>query len=130
MMHSEAVGAARPPPAPSTAGGAPAIGTDYEYGTAPIPPRITCHSIGCLGGIFDSTIPCNSVYNLNHYLCLYINTRHISNFKHFCFKIDMFFCTSFLVYSEAFKLCVILSKFAMYIDIKIEISGMSIDMQK
>ena len=27
------VGAARPPPAPSTAGGAPAMGTGYEYGT-------------------------------------------------------------------------------------------------
>ena len=54
----------------------------------------------------------------------------MSNFKHFCFKIDMFFCPSFHVYFEAFKLCVILSKFSMYIDIKIEISGMSIDMQK
>ena len=54
----------------------------------------------------------------------------MSNFKHFCFKIDMFLHPSFHVYFEAFKLCVILSKFAMYIDIKIEISGMSIDMQK
>ena len=42
----------------------------------------------------------------------------------------MFLHPSFRVYFEAFKLCVILSKFAMYIDIKIEISGMSIDMQK
>ena len=42
----------------------------------------------------------------------------------------MFLHPSFHVYFEAFKLCVILSKFAMYIDIKIEISGMSIDMQK
>ena len=70
------------------------------------------------------------MYNLKHYLCLSINAHHISNLKHFCFKIDMFLHPSFCVYFEAFKLCVILSKFAMYIDIKIEISGMSIDMQK
>ena len=54
----------------------------------------------------------------------------MSNFKHFCFKIDMFSRPDFHVYFEAFKLCVILSKISMYIDIKIEISGMSIDMQK
>ena len=54
----------------------------------------------------------------------------MSNFKHFCFKLDMFLYPSFHVYFEAFKLCVILSKYAMYIDIKIEISGVSIDMQK
>ena len=84
------------------------MGTDCEYGL---------HLLS-LGGIFDSTIPCNSVYNLKYYLCLSINTHYISNLKHFCFKIDMFFCTSFLVYSEVFKLCVILSKFSIYIDIK------------
>ena len=54
----------------------------------------------------------------------------MSNFKHFCFKIDMFLHPSYHVYFEAFKLCVILSKFAMYIDSVIEISGMSMDMQK
>ena len=54
----------------------------------------------------------------------------MSNFKHFCFKLDIFLYPSFYVYFEAFKLCVILSKFSMYIDIKTEISGMSIDMQK
>ena len=54
----------------------------------------------------------------------------MSNFKHFCFKLDMFLYPSFHVYFEAFKLCIILSKFAMYIDSKTEISGMSIDMQK
>ena len=96
------------------------MGTDYEC---------RLHLLS-LGGIFDSTIPCNSVYNLKRYLCLSINTRHISNFKHLCFKIDMFSRSYFHVYFEAFKLCVILSKFSMYIDIKIEISGMSIDMQK
>ena len=42
----------------------------------------------------------------------------------------MFFRPSFHVYFEAFKLYVILSKISMYIDIKIEISAMSIDMQK
>ena len=122
MMHSEALGAARPPPTPP-AGGALATGTDYEYGTVFIPFAISRRYL-------RQTIPCNSVYNLNHYLCLSINTHHISNFKHFCFKIDMFFRPHFHVYFEAFKLCVILSKFSMYIDIKIEISGMSIDMQK
>ena len=96
------------------------MGTDYEYGLHLLP----------LGGIFHSTIPCNSVYNLKHHLCLSINTRHISNLKHFCFKIDIFFRPSFHVYFEAFKLCVILSKIFKYIDIKFEISGMSIDMQK
>ena len=96
------------------------MGTDCKYGL---------HLLS-LGGIFDSTIPCNSVYNLKHHLCLSINTRHISNLKHFCFKIDIFFRPSFHVYFEAFKLCVILSRFTMYIDIKIEISGVSIDMQK
>ena len=96
------------------------MGTDYEY---------SLHLLS-LGGIFDSTIPCNSVYNLKYYLCLSINTRHISNLKYFCFKIDMFFRPSFHVYFEAFKICLILSKISMYIDIKTEISGMSIDMQK
>ena len=54
----------------------------------------------------------------------------MSNFKHFCFKLDTFLYSSFYVYFKAFNLCVILSKYAMYIDIKIEISGVSIDMQK
>ena len=83
-----------------------------------------------LGGIYDSTIPCNSVYNSNHYLFSSINIHHMSDFKHFCFKLDTFLYPSFYVYFEAFNLCVILSKYAMYIDIKIEISGVSIDMQK
>ena len=54
----------------------------------------------------------------------------MSNLKHFCFKLDMFLYPPFHVYFEAFKLYVILSKFTMYIDIKIEISDVSIDMQK
>ena len=33
-----------------------------------------------LGGIYDSTIPCNSVYNLNHYLCLSIKIYHMAEY--------------------------------------------------
>ena len=51
MMHSEALGAARPPPAPP-AGGALATGIDYEYGTVFIPPGVTCLSICSLLVIF------------------------------------------------------------------------------
>ena len=38
----------------------------------------------------------------------------MSNFKHFRFKLDTFLYPSFYVYFEAFNLCVILSKYAMY----------------
>ena len=72
------VGSARPPPTPSAAGGAPATGIDHEYISVFIPSGVTSRSL--LGGIFGSTIPCNSVYNFNHYLCLSIKIYHMAEY--------------------------------------------------
>ena len=46
------------------------MGTDYEY---------RLHLLS-LGSIFDNSIPCNSVYNFNHYLCLSIKIYHMAEY--------------------------------------------------
>ena len=48
--------------------------------TRPFSFHLVVTSRSLLGGIFGSTIPCNSVYNFNHYLCLSIKICHMAEY--------------------------------------------------